>query len=188
MSECIERCSHVPGDPSPLDTTCSLFYCGQSSGDCAEHGAKIALSFAEMFANFIPGGKAMTGLKKAVKKGTMVAMKAAMKKAVKDIAKKMLKKARKNLKKEIKSRREAMTEEVKEAILQGGAEQVAEVFIAKTDGGHLRDTAVEILKAVDPTGISEVVGAFEADRCRDKIIDDMPEIEGGGSGGKGGGW
>lgn len=187
-SECIERCRDVPGDPSPLDTTCSLFYCGQSSGDCAEHGAKIALSFAEMFANFIPGGKAMTGLKKAVKKGTMAAMKAAMKKAVKDIAKKMLKKARKNLKKEIKSRGKELREEVKEAILQGGAEQVAEVFIAKTDGDYLAETAVEILKAVDPTGISDVVGAFEADRCRDKIIDDMPPVDDYGYGGKGGGW
>merc|ERR1719446_300324 len=130
-----------------------------------------------MFANFIPGGKALTGLKKAVKKGTMAAMKAAMKKAVKDIAKKMLKKARKNLKKEIKSRGKELREEVKEAILQGGAEQVAEVFIAKTDGDYLAETAVEILKEVDPTGIADVVGAFEADRCRDKVIDPFPEVE-----------
>merc|ERR1719281_1774967 len=114
MSECIGRCRDVPGPPSPLDTTCSLFYCGQSSGDCAEHGAKIAMSFAAMFANFIPGGKALTGIKKAVKKGSMIAMKAAMKKAVKE---------------------------------------------------------------VDPTGIADVVGSFEADRCRDKVIDEMPPME-----------
>lgn len=177
MSECIERCRDVPGPPSPLDTTCSLFYCGQSSGDCAEHGAKIAMSFAAMFANFIPGGKALTGIKKAVKKGSMIAMKAAMKKAVKDVAKKMLKKARKNLKKEMKSQGKELRDDVKEAILQGGAENVAEVFIAKTDGGHLADTAVAILKEVDPTGIADVVGSFEADRCRDKVIDEMPPME-----------
>jgi len=174
-SECIERCRDVPGSPSPLDTTCSLFYCGQSTGDCASHGANIALSFASMFANFIPGGKALTGIKKAVKKGTMAAMKAAMKKAVKDVAKKMLKKAKKNLKKVMKSQKEDLKDELKDAILQGGAEQVAEVFIAKTQTGYLKDTAVEILKEVDPTGIADVVGSFEADRCRDKVIEEFPD-------------
>jgi len=177
LSECIERCRDVPGAPSPIDTTCSLFYCGQSSGDCAEHGAKIAMSFMTMFANFIPGGRALTGIKKAVKKGTMAAMKAAMKKAVKDIAKKMLKKARKNLKKEIKSQGKELRDDLKEAIIQGGAEEVAEVFIAKTGSGHIAETAVAILKEVDPTGIADVVGSFEADRCRDKVIDDMPELD-----------
>jgi len=135
------------------------------------------MSFAAMFANFIPGGKALTGIKKAVKKGSMIAMKAAMKKAVKDVAKKMLKKARKNLKKEMKARGKELKDEVKEAILQGGAEEIAEVFIAKTQTGFLKDTAVELLKAVDPTGIADVVGAFEADRCRDKVIEDFPECE-----------
>merc|ERR1719284_1880609 len=126
-----------------------------------------------MFANFIPGGRALTGIKKAVKK----AMKAAMKKAVKDIAKKMLKKARKNLKKEIKSQGKELRDDLKEAIIQGGAEEVAEVFIAKTGSGHIAETAVAILKEVDPTGIADVVGSFEADRCRDKVIDDMPELD-----------
>merc|ERR1719276_23983 len=119
----------------------------------------------------------MTGLKKAVKMGTKAAMKKAMKKYVKSIAKKMLKKARKNLKKVMKEQRKDLKDEVKEAILQGGAEEIAEVFIAKTQPSYLADVAVEILKEVDPTGIADVVSSFEADRCRDKVIDHFPQEE-----------
>lgn len=173
MSTCNRRCS-IAG-LEHLNTHCGLLYCSSDSGACAHRVAKIALSFIDMMANFIPGGKAMTALKKAAKAGSKAAMKAAIKKAAKSVAKKMLGKAKKNLKKYMKDERKELSEELKDAILTGGIEELTEVTVAKTQTGALADAALEMVKAVDPTGISDVVEAFEADSCNDKIIGPMPE-------------
>lgn len=161
-----------------MSTTCvGLGYCAKSSGECAAKIVKIALSFVDMFANFVPGGKAMSVLKRAAKTGTKEALKLAIKAAVKDVAKELLRKTRKNLVKYIKQEKKTLREETKNAIMQGGAEQVVETMIAKTQSGALKDAAMELVEAVDPTGIVSVVNSFEADNCRDKVMENMPESD-----------
>merc|ERR1712187_362814 len=69
----------------------------------------------------------------------------------------------------------AIVEGIKDLILQKGAEEVAAASIAETETGDWKDTAVGVLKAIDPTGIVDIVKSFESDTCRDKIIEPFPD-------------
>jgi len=182
LSTCNKRCAR-DNSGEKFATTCGLGYCSVNDGACVAFVAKIAVAFLEMLSNFIPGAAAMNRLravaKTLVKAGLnaarKMALKAAIKSAVRTIKKRLMKEAKANLKKYMKEKAKELKEELQEDLLEGGAEQVAETMIAKTEGGAIKDMALEMVKAVDPTGISGVVGAFEADSCDSKYIDDMPE-------------
>jgi len=102
-------------------------------------------------------------------------LKAAIKSAVRSVKRRLMTEAKANLKKYMKQQARELREELQEDLLEGGAELVAETMIAKTERGAIRDMALEIVKAVDPTGISGVVSSFEASSCDSKYIGDMPE-------------
>jgi len=182
LSTCNKRCTKDRSSEQ-FSTTCGLGYCSIDSGACVAFVAKIAVAFLEMLSNFIPGAAAMNRLravaKTLVKAGMTaarkMALKAAIKAAVRDVKKRLMTEAKKNLKKYMKQKAKELREELQDELLEGGAEQVAETMIAKTEGGAIKDAAIEMVQAVDPTGISGVVSSFEADSCDSKYIDDMPE-------------
>lgn len=172
-STCNERCTIH--ELSHISTTCGLAYCAKDTGACFEKIAKLAVAFLEALANFVPGGKAMSAMKAAAKAGTKAALKKAIKKAVKDVAKRLRRDAKRKLRKYLKKQGRALREELMDSIIDGGVEVAAETMVAKTEGGALKDAAIELVKAVDPTGISGIVSEFEADSCNSKKIHDMPE-------------
>jgi len=182
LSTCNKRCAKDKSGEK-FATTCGLGYCSIDTGACVSFVAKIAVAFLEMLSNFIPGAAAMNRLravaktivKTGLKAAQKMALKAAIKAAVRDVKKRLLKEAKKNLKKYIKQKGKELKEELQDDLLEGGAETVSETMIAKTEGGAIKDMAMEMVQAVDPTGITGVVGAFEADSCDSKYINDMPE-------------
>jgi hypothetical protein len=181
LSTCNKRCNDGTGQK--FWSTCGLGYCSINAGACVAFVAKIAVAFLEMLSNFIPGTAAMNKLrgiatvlvKSGMNAAKKMALKAAVKAAVRDVKKRLLKEAKKNLKKYMKQQRRELREELQDSLLEGGAETVSETMIAKTETGALKDAAMEMVKAVDPTGITGVVDAFEASSCDSKYIDDMPE-------------
>lgn len=158
-----------------IGTTCGALYCSRDTGACIAKIAKLAIAFLEALANFIPGGKAIGAIKAAAKAGSKALLKKAIKAAAKQVAKRLLKDAKKNLKKYMKKQAKALREELMDSLLEGGAEAVAETTLAKTESGAIAEAALELVKAIDPTGISGIVDAFQADSCRSKMIDPMPE-------------
>jgi len=167
---CNEKCNIVPH----IGTTCGALYCSRDTGACVAKVAKITLAFIEVFSNFVPGGTAMAGLRTAARVGTKAALKIAIKKAVKDVAKRLARKAKSKLRRYLKKAGRELRSEVQDSLLEGGGEMVAETMIAKTESGALRDAAMEMVAAIDPTGIVSLVNAFQADSCRDKVIGMMP--------------
>lgn len=69
-----------------------------------------------------------------------------------------------------------MKDELEDAIMEGGVEMLAEAKLAedKDLGAKVKAEAVALVKAVDPTGIADLVDAFEADPCTSKVIPAMP--------------
>jgi len=182
LSTCNKRCA-TDNSAEKFSTTCGLGYCSVDTGACVVFIFKIAVAFLEMLSNFIPGAAAMNKLRTTatvlVKAGlnavNKMLLKAAIKSAVRSVKRRLMTEAKANLKKYMKQQARELREELQEDLLEGGAELVAETMIAKTERGAIRDMALEIVKAVDPTGISGVVSSFEASSCDSKYIGDMPE-------------
>jgi len=168
------------GEISFKDYNCGQF-CAQSWQDCLKKWGTIAVAFVEVMANFIPGGKALTAVREAVGKA---AIQAAIKKAAKKVAEQLKTKAKKNLKGYMKQLTGEWSEEaedaLKEDILDGGFEHITAVFVAKhgADSQDLVEAAGEMVAAVDPTGISDLIEAFSAPSCDNFWLEDMPALYG----------
>lgn len=191
LTECIEKCADVPGKPSPFSETCSLFYCGKSKVDCAAHGIEIAGSFAMAALSTL--GSLKSGLKAAQKinqiglqrspaqrrllfKAMTFGMAGVILGSLPELSLSGLKVGMIfGTGHKYGHYDTAMKESIKNLILERGAEEVAGASIAETETGDWKDTAVEVLQELDPTGIVDIVQSFESDRCRDKILEPFPD-------------
>lgn len=172
-----DACEHNCGRDGleHINTGCWT-YCAADNGACADRLARIALAFMDVLSNFYPPAKGIAAIKKAATTGSKLALRVAIKKAAKQVAKKLLKKAKKNLKKYMKNKKKELKEEMQDAILEGGIEMVVEARMSKDSSldERIKKEAEEMAKAVDPTGIADLVDAIEADSCDSKVIEAMP--------------
>lgn len=176
--ECFQKCN-LPQLPL-LQEECGYHWCTDNSITCGKKIFDMAYKSAQALSSFMPSKSAMNGLRKAARKAAIEGSKAALKKAIKkaatEVAKKFLKKAKKNLRKYMKGKKTELPQEVEDAILEGGIESVAELAIAKSEPDNLGEAAIELLRAVDPTGISDIIKHFEEQSCQSMKIDPMPGV------------
>jgi integrin beta 3 len=161
-------------------------YCASNSTTCAHKHIRIAMAFLDVLSNFAPPGKAVGAIKMAVKVGTKVAMRNAIKLAAKAVAKKLLKKATKNLKKHMKKKSTELkralsgrdvTDAELDLLLEEGVAMVVEARMAEGGGDvetAARNEAKELVEAIDPTGIADLIKAIHADSCSDMKIPAFP--------------
>jgi len=183
-SSCVWKCDREGDVLAHMNHRCHA-YCASNQSTCIAKHVHIALSFIDVLSNFYPPAKAVTAIKAAVKVGTKIAIKKALIAAAKAVGRKLLKKAKKNLKKHMKSKKKeiqnALKRDMKEVeldmILEGGLEELAQARIAEGGGnldGKVKSEARELVEAVDPTGVSDLINAISADNCEDMVIGAMP--------------
>jgi len=173
-STCNKRCN-IPS-LSHISTTCGLAYCAKSTGDCVNKVAKLAILFINALSNFVPGAAAMQALKTAARTMSKAAIKTAIKRAVKEVARGLLNTAKTKLRTYMKKQGRELRTAILESVLQGGVEAAAESMVAMDEeGGDLAQAALELVEAVDPTGVASIVNEFQEDSCSSKEIEDMPE-------------
>lgn len=194
IQECVKHCDAPPGRAAytggkvctyncqkegleHISTDCLHHFCASDTGACVAKYGEIALSAFEVLSNLFPPFKSVAAISKAVKTGSKAAIKKAVKAAAKKVGKKLLKSAKSNLKKHMKQKKkELKDEETQEAIFEAGAE----LFVLEGQmamGGAedaVKNQAMDLIKAVDPTGISDLISALETDSCDSKTIPPMP--------------
>jgi len=181
IAECHERCGEAQRLPHTPVECHGWIWCADSWGTCEKKAFDVVASFAMFAMNMV--GPAKAGLKAAKGMAKGASRLAKIGAAVKKIAKVLLKKARKKLIKYAKKRAKEEVKAVKkdirdmdwtmEAIFEGGADAVAAGVIGNREP-DLAQEALDVLDAVDPTGISGIVNAFHAGSCNNIKIDAMP--------------
>lgn len=118
--------------------------------------------------------KANKAALKAAMKGGWAAKKLAFKSFFRTFAHALKNKMKKKLWKRMKHIAKGRENE----ILLGGAELLIEMQIAReTDDAALKELAMDLATAVDPTGVMSVVASFQAPSCKDRAIAWMPAIQ-----------
>lgn len=147
---------------------------------CAKIKEAQALAMISFVLNFIPSAAtikaALAGVKAAKALGK-AALKAAIKKAVKDCAKDvgetLLTNAMKNAARYFLVNGKALKEKYLKAILDSDDDEgnlVNEVvFESFASHGELKSDIEDTMKAIDPTGVSDVIAAFSAESCATPI-------------------
>jgi hypothetical protein len=155
-------------------------YCTAPGGrSCEAKVAEIGLALAEVLSNFMPAKKAAIKAVQVAKKskdaGAGVFRQAveALKSLIKDKVKELVKEGKRNLRKYMRKNGQQLREDLTEDILYGGAEALTAEMVKDMDE-ELKAYAIDIVEAVDPTGIAGAVRAFSAESCGDARIENMP--------------
>lgn len=186
---CMPPDPHAPNCLVPhLDEVCRIIgapaQCvAPGTGDCTDLNIDRYFSIALMLTNFLPGSGQIArlgwkGLKKLLKKP----MKQLVLDAATEVAEGLYKKYKKDISKFIKSN---LKELVKEEVMDQASLLAAEAGIHEIDDSKDSDAdeAKQILedmaKAFDPTGILEVIDAFNTDdvpKCLDLMPAEAPTV------------
>lgn len=138
--------------------------------------AEIGLALYDVMTVFMPGPNSKATLK-AAKEGGMAAAKAAFKKQMREFGKELLKSAAQNLGAYMVDQGKMIKQQVRDDIMNGGVESIGAYNLM--EDRDLKDVALEVLGAVDPTGIHAAVQAFDGGgRCRDNMLDMNFPVEG----------
>lgn len=145
------------------------FWYRHFSSVCASKKTDIAFAFSNVMINFFPGGKGLKVLKDVSKRGMMVAIK----KAAKTLANKVRKQAKGLLKTYLRDMRDELVDEV----LDGGADINTATLIFKDStydlGAAAHQASKELMNEMS-FGVIELVQAFEAPQCSDKMLPEIP--------------
>lgn len=167
--------------PSTQSSKCGAA-CASDASQCGENIANMVLSVAQLAANIVglvtTGGAAdeaamaaksaaKTAAKEAAKEGAKEAAKAAAKTAAKDALKKLAKSAMAKVRKIVAERlTKKYAKELAEEIMENVAFTLA--VQAAADDPDIKD----ILESLDPTGVADVVEAFNKPKC--SLYEDAP--------------
>lgn len=166
--ECVRNCNY-----GPHRTECTG-YCTADSGKCAEVIATKTFAVFSMVMNFVPGGSTLRAAKtayKAYKTGSKTALGAAktvMKKYLRTQGKVLRKAAKKNLKTFVKAE---IKKQIKSTINDSDFDEIIDESIDSLQLQQMQSQGmeadmVELAKAMDPTGLSDVIDAFAGRECK----------------------
>jgi len=133
-----------------------------------------------VISNFIPAASSVRNAAKAVKKakdagaGFFRQAVEGLKKLLRDKVKEMVTKAKRNFRKWMRKDGRQLREDLMDDILYGGAEALTAQMVADKMENEYKEVALDIVRAVDPTGIADAVHAFSAESCGDVRIENMP--------------
>jgi len=166
----LSTCGYCPSSPE----TCG-HYC-VARGKCAEFVLNIVVNFASLALNFAPGGPSIVAMKKAAKL-TKAALVKSIVAAAKAVGAKMLNKVKGKLIQKMKKEATQQAEDLANDILTAAVTEIAAVQISQSASvsPDIKQAAEDVIAAVDPTGVYDVVASFKAKTCHP--IYDMPKVE-----------
>lgn len=167
---CFEDCP-----TTHLTHKCTTYWCAESAHICAAKLTNIAVSFMQVMATFLPGAAHLrafaNGAKNKIKKEMIDACKAYVKTNIRKMKNKMIANVKGLMSGQLSDKTKniiinAAAEQNLAAALQGEMEEMGEHTLASA--------AAEVWKAIDPTGMSAVMEALEAEACEDKHVKPFP--------------
>lgn len=154
-------------------------YCASSKAMCNKKFFKLFQSILDVLAFFVPAGKTMSAIKLAVQKGEWWKLARLGATYVTETVAKAHKEGKANLKAYFQKEKKQVKDSFIEYILTGGSQafaaKVVEEYASRVDGWTaIKDEAVKLFKAVDPTGLSGLFNTFKAEPCDEKHIEPFP--------------